>query len=99
MMDYREAARVVAREMGLPEDEVLKVYKSFWRFIRERASSLPLKENLTDEELLKLRPYFNIPSLGKYGCPPERYHRQLGKVKHLKIPKDRKVRDEKAKED
>jgi hypothetical protein len=34
-----------------------------------------LKEDLTDEEFLKLQPNVNIPSIGKLYVTPERYRR------------------------
>lgn len=74
-MDYRQAAEEVAKDMGLPKDVVLNSYKSFWRFIREHMASLPLKQGLTAEEFSQFKTCFNLPSLGKYGCPYDRYQR------------------------
>lgn len=41
--------------------------------VREHITSLPLKEDLTDEEFLKLQPNVNIPSIGKLSVTLDRY--------------------------
>jgi len=52
---------------------VEKTYKAYWRFIKDTIESLPLKEELTEEQFNKLKTNFNIPSLGKLNCTYERY--------------------------
>lgn len=66
--------KAVAEEINLPERVVEKTYNSFWRFIRDKAESLPLKEDLTEEEFNNLQVNFNIPSIGKLICPWDRYN-------------------------
>ena len=68
---------VEGNEVGIPvmapmaeefygELEVVdKTYKAFWLFINQSIQSLPLKENLNEEDFAKLRTNFNIGSLGK----------------------------------
>lgn len=63
----------VARQLGLPYQLVEKTYKAYWRFIKDTIESLPLKEELTEEQFNKLKTNFNIPSLGKLNCTYERY--------------------------
>lgn len=72
-MTYEEIIAKVAEDTGLPASLVNKTYKSFWRAAKEHIASLPLKEDLTDEEFASLRPNVNIPSLGKLYVTPERY--------------------------
>jgi len=55
----------VSESLGIPEDTVSKVYKAYWKTIKDYIESLPLKDNLTEEEFLSLRPNINIPSIGK----------------------------------
>lgn len=74
-MTYREIVADVARENGLTQKYVDKVYKAYWQAVRMYVKSLPLKEDLTDEEFKKLRPNVNIPSLGKLNVTLDRYHR------------------------
>ena len=73
-MTYQEIICDVALSTGMSEF-VDKVYKSYWRAIREHIKSLPLKSNLSDEEFKKLRPNVNIPSIGKLYVTLDRYHR------------------------
>ena len=71
----------VADELNLPEELIKNTYKAYWRFIRDSIESLPLKENLSEEDFSKLKTNFNIPSLGKLSCP---YDRMQGvKMKYL----------------
>ena len=64
-MTYDEIISKVAEELDLPVRLVDRTYRAYWRSIREHITSLPLKEDLTDEEFLKLQPNVNIPSIGK----------------------------------
>lgn len=74
-MTYDEMIAQVAGEMSLPKGLVDKAYRAYWRVVREHITSLPLKEDLTDEEFMRLQPNVNIPSLGKLNVTLDRYHR------------------------
>lgn len=74
-MTYSEITSRVAEATGLSRHIVDRTYRAYWKAVREHISSLPLKENLTDEEFLKLQPNVNIPSIGKLYVTPERYRR------------------------
>ena len=74
-MTVKEASKELAAELGLSAVFVERVYNSYWRAIREHVTSLPLKEDLTDEEFLQLRPNINICSLGKMYVTLDRYKR------------------------
>lgn len=83
-MTYKEIIREVSNSVGLDEKIVDKIYKSYWKAVQEYISSLPLKEDLTDEEFLSLRPNVNIPSIGKLYVTLDRYHRVKKKNTILK---------------
>lgn len=72
-MTYYEIVSRVAEDLGLSRQLVDRTYKSYWRSVKEHIATLPLKEDLTEEEFLKLRPNVNIPSLGKLYVTLERY--------------------------
>ena len=55
----------VSRILGISPDVIEKVYKAYWLYIKTTIEALPLKDNLNEEEFLKLRTNFNVPSLGK----------------------------------
>lgn len=76
-MTYNEIITQVANDISLPKGFVDRVYRAYWKAVRDYISVLPLKEDLTDEEFNKLRPNVNIPSLGKL-------YVTLGKYKNLK---------------
>ena len=85
-MKYQEILNQVSKEVGLPYEVVKEAYESFWRFIRGTIQSLPLKEDLTEDEFNKYRTNFNIPSLGKLHCTYDRLSRLKKRYKHyLKI--------------
>ena len=54
-----------ALQLNLPYQTVWKVYSSYWKFVRQHLMSLPLKEDITEEEFNKLSTSINVPSLGK----------------------------------
>ena len=58
-------------------------HRSYWRAVKEHIAALPLKEDLTDEEFLKLQPNINIPSLGKLYVTLDRYKR-MKKMQEIK---------------
>lgn len=73
-MTYEEIIAQVSKSTGLSRTLIDKTYKAYWKAVREHITSLPLKEELTDEEFLSLRPNVNIPSIGKLYVTLDRYH-------------------------
>lgn len=74
-MTQKEILAAVSVKLGLPKTFVTKVYKAYWRAVREHIESLPLKEEMSEEEFERLKPNVNIPSLGKLYVTPERYRK------------------------
>lgn len=74
-MSYEEIVKKVSEELQLPERLVERTYKAYWRSIKEHITSLPLKDNLTEEEFGKLQPNVNIPSIGKLNVTYDKYKR------------------------
>ena len=62
---YYRAVNQVAENLGLTPKEVDKVYRAYCRLIKEKIESLPLKEDLTEEEYNQLQVNINLPSFGK----------------------------------
>ena len=83
-MNYPDISGKVAEELNLPKEVVDKTYKAFWLFINKSIQSLPLKEDLNEENFSKLKTNFNIPSLGKLTCT---YDRMLGVKKRFNFIK------------
>ena len=83
-MTYQEVVTLLSKELVIPEEVVDAAYKSFFGFIRNTISKLPLKEELSEEDFNKLRPNFNIPSLGKLHCTYERYKGVKERARYLK---------------
>lgn len=74
-MLYKDIISKVAEDTGLPKSLVDRTYKSYWKVIRSHIASLPLKNDLTDDEFCALQPNVNIPSIGKLYVTLDRYHR------------------------
>lgn len=72
-MTLDEIIAKVAESTGLPKVLVERTYRAYWRSIREYIVSLPLKDDLSDEEFNKLKTSVNIPSIGKLYVSAERY--------------------------
>jgi hypothetical protein len=88
-MSYPDIIGKVSEELNLPKEVVDKAYKSFWLFINQSIQSLPLKENLNEEDFAKLKTNYNIPSLGKLTCT---YERMLGVKKRFNFIKQMRKR-------
>ena len=83
-MKYPDIVETLSKELGLSQDVVDAAYKSFYCFIRETISNLPLKEDLSEEDFNSLRTNFNIPALGKLHCTYERYLGMKEQNKYIK---------------
>jgi hypothetical protein len=83
-MNYHDIIGKVSQEMGLPPEVVDTAYKSYWKFIKQTIQSLPLKDDISEEDFTKLRTNFNIPSLGKLTCT---FDRMMGVKKRFKYIK------------
>lgn len=81
VMTYREIVAEIAKRLNLPRELVDKTYRGYWRAIKEHIEALPLKEDMSEEEFVRMQPNVNIPSLGKLNVTFERYKalRQLYK--------------------
>lgn len=88
-MKYKNIIGTVSEELSLPEELVSKVYKAYWRFIRDTIEQLPLKRNLSQEEFNSLRTNINIPSLGKLSCTYNRYVGVKNRFNTIKQLRDR----------
>lgn len=73
-MTYHDIVLQVAASNGLSANMVDKSYRAYWKVVREHIESLPLKQDLSDEEFKELRPNVNIPSIGKLHVTLDRYH-------------------------
>lgn len=89
-MSYEEIIAGVAEEIGLNRKLVDKIYKAYWRAVKEHITKLPLKKNLTEEEFSTLRPCVNIPSIGKLYVTYDRYTRLKKQSEHIKKVKESK---------
>ena len=83
-MNYPDIIGKVSQETGLPPEVVDIAYKSYWKFIKQTIQSLPLKDDISEEDFTKLRTNFNVPSLGKLTCT---YDRMMGVKKRFKYIK------------
>ena len=83
-MNYPDIIGKVSKELDIPVEVVDAAYKSYWKFIKQTIQSLPLKDDIDEEEFAKLRTNFNIPSLGKLTCTIDR---MMGVKKRLKYIK------------
>lgn len=89
-MNYPDIIGKVSKELNIPKEVVDAAYKSYWDFIKQTIQSLPLKDDIDEEEFAKLRTNFNIPSLGKMTCT---FDRMMGVKKRFKYI--RQIREKK----
>lgn len=81
-MSYEEIIASVAESTGLSKTLVDRTYKAYWKAVREHIKSLPLKDDLDEEEFNALKPNVNIPSIGKLYVPFDKYKRINNKFKN-----------------
>lgn len=90
-MTYDDIVTKVSEELGIPKGIVDRTYRAYWKAIKGHIASLPLKEDLTDEEFMKLQPNVNIPSIGKLYVTQDRY--KGVKNKYSRLIKNRQDKD------
>lgn len=83
-MTYQEILNKVSGDIGISPDIIDKAYKAYWKYIRDSIQELPLKDDMSEEEFLMLKPNFNIPSLGKLTCTYQKYKCIKEKFKYIK---------------
>lgn len=83
-MNYPDIIGKVSKKLNIPKEVVDAAYKSYWDFIKQTIQSLPLKDDIDEEEFAKLGTNFNIPSLGKMTCT---FDRMMGVKKRFKYIK------------
>lgn len=83
-MSYSNIIKKVSEELNLPLEVVDRTYKSYWVFIKDTINSLPLKEDINEEEFAKLKTNFNIESLGKLCVTYKHYVGVKKKWEYLK---------------
>lgn len=90
-MTYEDIIYQVSKELNLSVDLVNKTYKEYWRSIKNIIQELPLKEDLSEEEFLKLKTNFNIPSLGKLCCTLDKFNSMKKKFKYIQQLREQNV--------
>lgn len=65
LLYYNKIVKEVSKNLNLDYNKVDKIYRAYCKLIVEKLSSLPLKEDITEEEFNKLQTNINLPSLGK----------------------------------
>ena len=86
------AIKKVARNLSVDQKLVESVYKSYWYFIKEHISSLPLRE-LSKEEYDSTVSNINLPFLGKLYVD---YNKLAKYHKERKLYRDVKAEENKA---
>lgn len=88
-MTYKQIIHKVSEDTKIPYDIVDKVYKSFWTYVRNQVQELPLKDDLTMDQFITLKPNFNIPSIGKMCCTYDKYKRIKYRFNNIKSLRDK----------
>ena len=68
MPSLNNIAKEVAERLGIPPQLVLNTYKAFCKHIKTSIESLPLKEDITEEEFKSYKTNYNLPYIGKLYC-------------------------------
>lgn len=88
---YYRAVNQVAENLGLTPIEVDKIYRAYSRLIKEKIESLPLKEDLTEEEYNQLQVNINLPSFGKLYTSWQKHKNLKKKLDYVQKAKENKT--------
>lgn len=85
---YEDIFKQVSEDLNIPVDTVRLAYKTYWKFIKEHISELPLKE-CTEEQLEDMKCCFYLPYIGKLYCNEDTFKKS---VKNHEIKKNLKIK-------
>lgn len=72
-MSYKSVVEEASKVTGIDKKTINKVYKLYWKFIKDKMFEYTLNDITDIEEFRKLRVNFNIPGLGKFGVSEKRF--------------------------
>lgn len=75
--------KLVSLETKISESTIEVMYRLYWRFIKEKLESVPLREVLNKEEFKKHKTSINMPSLGKIFVSYEKYEGLAKRYKYM----------------
>lgn len=70
-----EKVTQLAQELNLKKSDILKVYNTYWKAVKQQLISLPFSKNLTEQEFNKLQTSVSVPYFGKIYCDYKNYKR------------------------
>jgi hypothetical protein len=73
----------VSRKLGVDYKLASLIYSSYWKFIREHISSIPI-EDMKEEDFKDIVTNFNIPYIGKLYTSHEELEKYNNKLKYFK---------------
>ena len=76
------ATKQAARELGISPSLSSLIYRSYWKFIKESISSLPL-ELMNEKDFENTTTNFNIPYIGKLYTSYDKIQKNRKKIKYL----------------
>lgn len=71
-----------ARRLGINPKYTSLIYKSYWKFVRERIAELEL-EKMEEQDFKEVSTNFNIPYIGKLYTNYDKIKKYNKKVKYL----------------
>jgi hypothetical protein len=83
------ALRQTARKLCIDVRDVERIYRSYWKFVKEHIASIPLRE-LSEEEFNATDTNFNVPYIGKLYVEYDKimkYNNQLKYIQNVKVKK------------
>ena len=73
---YEDIFKQVSEDLNIPVDTVRLAYKTYWKFIKEHISELPLKE-CTEDQLEDMKCCFYLPYIGKLYWNKGTFHKRV----------------------
>lgn len=86
----------VSKEIDIPDDVVEIAYREYWNWVKDTLESVPVTQEMSEEEFNKMQSSINIPSLGKFYTSYSRAQYLNNKYKEYE---EKNIRDTKSKAD
>lgn len=77
----QDAILETSKKLDIPDDVVEIAYREYWNWVKNTLESIPVNEEMSEDEFKQMQTSINIPSLGKFYAKHSRAQFLLKKFK------------------
>nr|DAP38055.1 MAG TPA: DNA-binding protein [Crassvirales sp.] len=87
-MNNKDIVKEVSNELGISYDIVLKVFKSYWSYLKEKIMLFDAPADITETEFKNTKHSINIKYIGKLSILHSKYTNAKNKKAKMSVQSD-----------